>query len=897
MKPGDLVELKEGTFGLRGDDRYAIFLERTKHKKQYLATLHTTKGRKEASIDAVRRVVLKARVDDPLSMEAEALTARLKELRQEVGRAKGQEETKAERDLERLDDRRLWERVVNDLETLTPEEAANHLFAGKANKDQVRDVRAILQTCQTLGVGYFERTGGRGERYKPYTVDEIKAARRDIDGLRKLRNRIIHVEEVEDPETGELETLIEGIALDEAGLDGEDRARLELLGRYMASFVLHDEDAGEVGLGGTPIHTLDGFTLFRFARFLAFDWLGPTSASISGAFVRFLVETRLLDVREAVVLVAQRHVLASDHMAWTYPERVLREAERFEGTIPAAWREGREDLTGLETYTIDPPDAKDFDDAISIVVDGDDTLLHVHIADVAQYVEKGSGTDHEARSRGTSTYLPTGVLPMLPPRLADDLCSLKAGQERPALTAVLRVGPDGAIEDAAFHESIIHVDRNLSYDTVNEEIPRGTEPFASLHALARRMNAQRRGLALETDELKVHIDSEAVDPHLKSGSNATRMIEQFMVAANEAVARHLTAEGVPVPYRCHPLPDRASVHTFNKRMEVMEQPFRIELPEPSEDEAAPEEADEEDGASFLEALKGGKVQLVGGGFIPDEEDEDEEALERAGDEDDETDAPSGAPILKGLAQLPPEEQDAWLAPFREVLDALGAIADPRLRVIIQWKLLSCMGRAVYTPENMGHFGLGSTCYLHFTSPIRRYPDLVTHRQLKWWLAGAEGKPPHSAQELAELSPLNTDQSVEAERLERTLINVALAFEARTEKWRGAHSARVNGITKGGVFLSLERGVEARLATSEIPGGPWSVDEAEAMLFRGSLDDPTIGTVGVEGQGWRELYNEDLDEMVRVRLVLGDELTVSVVDQDLVDGRIRCRLAGGAEPEA
>ena len=133
-----------------------------------------------------------------------------------------------------------------------------------------------------------------------------------------------------------------------------------------------------------------------------------------------------------------------------------------------------------------------------------------------------------------------------------------------------------------------------------------------------------------------------------------------------------------------------------------------------------------------------------------------------------------------------------------------------------------MGRALYTPENLGHFGLGSTCYLHFTSPIRRYPDLVVHRQLKWLLRGSEGDAPYSAQDLAELCPLNTDQSVAAERLERDLIGVALAFESLTEKWSGTPSALVNGITKGVVFLALPHAVEGRLAASDIPGGPWAV---------------------------------------------------------------------------
>ncbi len=885
MKPGDIVELKDGTLGLSGDDLLAIYLERIKRSKNYLAVVHTTKGTKEVDTDRIKRTVLRSRVDDPTSLEDGELKARLRQMRAQVREhAKAREEREIP---DELDDRRLWELIVNDVDTFTPEEAIDLVYGPTATQEEKAEVHQALQSCQTHGVGYFERAEGRGEVWRPYTVEEIKAIRREIEGMHKLRNKLIQTEQVWDEDLEDEVNRIITVPVEEADLAEDDERRLELIAEFMADFVLHDTDRGVIGLAGARCHTLDGFRLFTHCRFLAFDWLGDTRASISGAFVRFLVDAGLMDVREANELVARRYINLSDFFDWEVPDDCIRQAERFERGVPEDEAARREDLRHLETYTIDPPDAKDFDDAISIVDDGDDTLLYVHIADVSHYVEPGSTIDHEARQRGTSVYIPTRVLPMLPPRLADDLCSLRDDEDRLAMTAVMRVAPDGSVTETAFHESVIRVDENLSYDEVNQSIEDGTEPFASLQALAERLDQQRRGLTLETDELKVRIDSEKVDPHLKQGSQSTRMIERFMVAANEAVAEHLTEHEVPTPYRCHPLPDRYGVDQFNKRMATMEQPFEIELPDPEEDEEAPgDEAEEDD---FLDALKGGKVELVSGGFVSDKEDEPDEPDEA----EEETPEASGAPKMKGLAHLSPEEQEAWLEPFVEILDEIDGIDDDQLADLIQFKLLSCMGRAYYTPENVGHFGLGSTCYLHFTSPIRRYPDLCTHRQLKWLIRGGpetEEEMPHDAQQLARLSAKNTDQAVEAEQTERDLIAVAMAFEARTDRWAGKHSAMVNGITKGSVFLSLPRGVEGRLGTSDIPGGPWDVDQAGSMLFKGSLDDPSTTLDDLKGSGWREMEDPETGELVRVRLRLGDREQVTIRDYDLVRGRIHCRLA-------
>jgi len=899
VKPGDVLQLKEGTLGFSEPRKlYAIYLDRVKRGKNYLVVAHTVEGEKELSRDNVKEVALKARVDDPAEMSGNQLDDRLDQLARELEADDEGADTGVERrhSIDELDDRRLWELVVNDVQgSFTPEDAARMIFEDP-DSDDVGQVRDALQSCQQEGVGYVERAEGRGERYEAYAVDEIKAVRREIEGIRKLRNELIQVEEVLDPETGEPETLIESVHPDDADLDEADRERLATVADQMVDFVLFDEDRGQVGLAGTPIHTLDGFILNRFCRFLAYDWLGTQDTTISGAYVRFLLETGLLDTREANELVARRHVNLSEHFAWEYPERPVRQADRMELAITDEERERRTDLRHLETYTIDPADAEDFDDAISLERGDGEDVLYVHIADVSQYVDRGSALDFEARGRGTSCYLPTRVLPMLPAKLSEDLCSLRAGEPRFAVTVRMHVAEDGEVTDAEVVESIVEVDANQAYEHADQGIEEGTEPYASLHELAQRIGDQRHGLELETDELQVNIAREGIDPDLKAGTRATKLIERFMVAANEVVARKLDENDVPAPSRCHPLPERSAVETFNKRMQVMEQPVEIGLPDPDEDEGDEAEGDQ-DADELMDALEGGgSVELVGGGFVSDDDEDDEEEA------DDEAERASPSAGMKGLADLDEEEREAWLAPFREALAEIQGLEDDRLRKLVHLKMLGCLGRAFYTPDNIGHFGLGSPRYLHFTSPIRRYPDLLTHRQIKWLIRDDEDRedpeePPHDRDELVDLCPRASDQGEEAEQLERDLIAVAMAFDTLDDEEARSGEGMVNGITKGGVFLSLERGREARLPTSDIPGGPWDVDEASAKLYKGEIESPEELTEEAAEADWREMEDPETGELVHVRLRLGDRVPVEVTSIDLATGQVAVKLAGGDEDEA
>jgi ribonuclease R len=440
---------------------------------------------------------------------------------------------------------------------------------------------------------------------------------------------------------------------------------------------------------------------------------------------------------------------------------------------------------------------------------------------------------------------------MLPPRLSDHLCSLRSDGDRFALSVSLDVAPDGRSSNPTFYRSLIRVRENLSYATALERAKAGDATFAGLLDLAARMQAHRRGLALETGELKVLVGAAGFSALEKRADEATRMIEAFMVAANEAVAQHLTESGVACLFRCHPLPEPAKAERLVHQLATMGIEARIELPrKPAATGAAAPE-------TLMDRLaKGGKLNLFGGGVEVEAEGEP---------------APSAAPEpLPGYASLGEEEREAWLRPFRALVETLGAHPDPDLAEVATLKLLGCMGRAFYSPDNVGHFGLGLVHYAHFTSPIRRYPDLVVHRNLAWLIAGKPGAAPHSQESLRALCDHCSNQERAADGLERRVKAACLVLAAPDGS---ASPARVTGITPGNLFTLRKDGLEARVPLREVPGGPFDVDEWESALMERQPAD------------WRQAGAEP-----RTLLRLGDKVTVRLAERDVAAGRTSGRFS-------
>jgi ribonuclease R len=474
-----------------------------------------------------------------------------------------------------------------------------------------------------------------------------------------------------------------------------------------------------------------------------------------------------------------------------WPEAVAAEVAR----LPAEPADDgdRTDLRGVLTFTIDPADARDHDDALS--VHGDRVL--VHIADVAAFVPEGGAIDCEAARRATSMYLPGRVDPMLPERLSSDLCSLVPGRDRWAVT--VQVGGDGPLRAV---RSIVRSDHRLTYDEAEAMLATGEGPPALVAALRRldglardRAAARlaRGGVALDAPERTFRIEAGAVvEGHSRRSGPAHALVEELMLAANEAVAAELAGAGVAAPFRVHAPPEPDALHALADRLEA------LAVPTPPRPEVlSPAEA-----ARFA-----GLVSQAVAGYV----------------------RTSGR----------------------------GRVAFPGM-------VLRALSKARYDSRNLGHSGLASPAYCHFTSPIRRHPDVMVHRALLRHLGLLAGPQPAAA-EVAAAAEHDSDAERAATALERGGDDVCAAFlleGALYERgWDEAFPGEVVGLIEAGAFVRF-----GDLYEGYLPGRSWAGEYVEL--------DP-LGVALVAARSGR-------------RLRLGDPVTVAVRSVDRAAGRVRIR---------
>jgi exoribonuclease R len=548
----------------------------------------------------------------------------------------------------------------------------------------------------------------------------------------------------------------------------------------------------------------------------------------------------------------------------------------------------RKDLRDLEAYSVDPASARDFDQALSYTKHSDGTYtLWVHIADVSHYVTPGSLLDDNAKKRATSVYLPSRGLPMHPPALSTGLCALKEKVDRFALTCELSYTATGDKKDTPnIYLAVVNVKANLSYDYVDEKLAQNDPYWVGMLELGNLLRSKFIGLDIETKEARLSsTQGNQLGFKVEQASLSTSMNEIFMIRANEAIAEFLKKSELPSLYRSHPIPDTPDVEKFNDQMAALGIEYQLEIPQRPQSFLSnlDDKSDVVDNeTSVLDMLKGGgKLTLMPGGFSAKKKKKDK--VEEKKEEEDSS-KERKKPILFGLAHLSEEETEKWMAPFKEVLNEVRNVEDKSDRMVMMLTTLGMFGRAYYTPDNIGHFGLGSRCYTHFTAPIRRYSDIIVHRVLKGILNGTATKevPIYSEEDLDNLSEYITDQSYDAETLERRVVGAGLAMMTRREDWSDLVGT-VTRISPRMVSVVIREVLDGRIRISDLSKQEVIVDPSESIAFVKRDEGSRLKKI-LNSSDWLEMLDEE-DEPIEVLIRLGDKKAVKIVARDYIDGKV------------
>jgi ribonuclease R len=418
-----------------------------------------------------------------------------------------------------------------------------------------------------------------------------------------------------------------------------------------------------------------------------------------------------------------------------FPPAVLDEMKNISDQIPKEEIRKRLDLRSLVCFTIDPEDAKDFDDAVSLEeLPGGDLRLGVHIADVSHYVREGTALDEEALTRGTSVYLADEVIPMLPEKLSNNLCSLRPNEDRLAYTAFMTITPKGVVKEHEIAKSVIHSKRRFTYEEAQTVIKTGKGDFAPvirrMHELSQTLLRKRMkegSIDFDSVETKFKFDAGGKPTQIikKERLDAHRLVEEFMLMANQIVAKHIA-----VPKK------EDAVRPFIYRIHDSPPPGKLD-----------------DLKSFVEHL-GYSLNTTGG------------LTSRA--------------LQKLLQDIKGKDEE----------NVINEVA------------IRSMAKAVYSDENVGHFGLGFQHYTHFTSPIRRYPDLMVHRLLEEYAAGMPLKRrQHVAKVLPDICKQSSDRERVATEAERASVKV-MQVEYMKRHVGDEFHAIISGVTNFGMFVEI-----------------------------------------------------------------------------------------------
>lgn len=494
-------------------------------------------------------------------------------------------------------------------------------------------------------------------------------------------------------------------------------------------------------------------------------------------------------------------IIKQNDLPLEFPEPVIEASKKVPKLIKASELNGRRDLRDLPIVTVDGDDAKDLDDAVYVRrLSKDEFLLGVHIADVSYYVKENATLDKEARERGTSVYLVDRVLPMLPERLSNGICSLNQGEDRLTMSCEMHIDSKGRILNYEIFPSVLHVRHRLSYRIVREIVVNNDAELSAKYVdvvpmlrlmeelclILRKKRTLRGAIDFDLPEQKVILDEQGhpVEIVQRVRSIAESIIEEFMLAANETVARHMFNQKWPFIYRVHDLPNEEKMKDLAKLLAN----FNVKL-------------------KVSEETKPAEVQ-------------------------------------KALHEM---------------------VGKPEERLVSTVALRS-LKQAVYQTENIGHFGLAAEYYTHFTSPIRRYPDLIVHRLLHAWIndptmnAEKSEKLELNLDAIAEHASIRERAAAEAERATVDLKKTEYMAGHIGEEFNGV----ISGVTAFGMFVELENGVEGLIHISSLMDDYYEFYEERYALI---------------GSHTRKVYR------------LGDPVRIEVLQVNIADRNIDFIMAG------
>ncbi len=458
-------------------------------------------------------------------------------------------------------------------------------------------------------------------------------------------------------------------------------------------------------------------------------------------------------------------VIRAYHLYETFPKGVEKEADAAPDRVTAEEKRGRKDFTADKVITIDGDDSRDFDDAVSLRTEDGIYRLSVHIADVAHYVKAGGKLDKEAFKRGTSVYFPDRVLPMLPTKLSNGICSLNENEDRLTLSVVMDIDERGKVVKSVIKEGVIRSLHRMTYNKVAKILDGDKElcnEYADIVPMLKEMKVlsqilsnkrKRRGaIEFEIPESEIILDEKgiAVDVKKKQSLISHKIIEEFMLVANETIAEFMFDKKSPFVYRAHEVPPPEKIEALEDFLAGLGIEFK-------HDEKAPKSSD-----------------------------------------------------------------------FAVLLESL----DERIAPVVNRVALRSMTKASYEADNKGHFGLAAAFYCHFTSPIRRYPDLAVHRIIKDFLKNGNKAFSKYENSVADIAAQSSERERLAEKAERDVDDMKKAEFMKDkigQKFRGV----ISGVTEWGLFVELDNSVEGLVRVEKLDGDNYKYDPRLMSLSNGA----------------------------------------------------------------